>query len=98
MSEPLTKAEIDLALQKLPEWETDANHLCKTYTFEGFAQAIAFIVEVGYAAEAANHHPEIYNVYSKVMLSLTTHDAGDVITHKDLVLAQKIEAIFNRKA
>ncbi len=98
MSEPLTKSEIELALQKLAGWELDANHISKTYTFDSFPQAIAFIVEISHLAEAANHHPELYNVYNKVMVSLTTHDAGDAVTHKDLVLAQKIEATFTRES
>lgn len=96
MTESLTKGEIESALQKLSGWDFDANHISRTFIFDSFKQAIAFIVEIGHLSEAANHHPEIYNLYNQVVISLTTHDAGDTVTHKDIDLAQKIEAASTR--
>ena len=54
---------------------------------------MSFLVEVGFAAEELNHHPEIYNVYNRVRLCLSTHDAGGQVTERDILLAGKIESI-----
>jgi 4a-hydroxytetrahydrobiopterin dehydratase len=54
---------------------------------------LGFLVQVGIQAEIANHHPELFNVYNKVTLRLTTHDAQGV-TQKDFDLAQKIDALY----
>lgn len=94
MSEPLTREEIEIALQQLPEWELEENSITKSFHFANFRSALGFLVQVGLVAETMDHHPEIYNLYNRVSLSLNTHDAGDRVTHKDLTLAHKIEEIL----
>lgn len=65
--------------------------IVKTFKFRNFDIAFAFMTAVAAAAKAADHHPEWSNVYSKVEVLLTTHDAGGV-TEKDLALARAMEA------
>ncbi|HIG75991.1 MAG TPA: 4a-hydroxytetrahydrobiopterin dehydratase, partial [Bacteroidetes bacterium] len=69
------------------------NRITKEYTFANFRTAMGFIVRVGFEAEAMDHHPELFNVYDRVAIALTTHDAGDRVTETDLVLASRIEAL-----
>ncbi|MEM6395214.1 MAG: 4a-hydroxytetrahydrobiopterin dehydratase [Bacteroidota bacterium] len=77
-------------------WIEKDNQLQATYKFDNFTQAWAFMTEVAFAAEAAEHHPNWSNVYNTVEIALTTHDAGNTVTQKDRDLAQKIEEIYER--
>ena len=72
------------------------NCLSATFTFANFTQAFAFMTEVAFAAEAANHHPNWSNVYNTVKIDLTTHDADNTVTEKDYELAKKISEIAAR--
>lgn len=90
----LTKTEIDNALHDLKGWELEDNKLTKHFKFKNFRDAMAFLMRLSFEAEAVNHHPEIENVYNKVRLSLTTHDAGDKLTEKDVILARRIEKLY----
>lgn len=72
-------------------WEIDGDVIAREYRFDSFRDAIDFINRVATAAEEANHHPELTNVYNRVEVRLTTHDAGGV-TQKDLALAGEIES------
>ncbi len=96
MSAPLTQTEIGNNLKKLLGWEFLENKLTKEFQFIDFKEALAFIVRVGMEAESKNHHPEIFNVYNKVSISLQTHDAGKKVTSKDVDLARAIEGIYSR--
>ena len=91
--EPLSDDEIQSALADLPGWAWEDDALAKTFTFDGFRDALAFIVRLGFEAEQRDHHPNLTNVYNRVELALTTHDAGNRVTHKDLELARAIEAL-----
>jgi len=83
---------------RFPEgWDGDDRRISKTFRFSGFAEALAFMVEVGFYCERENHHPEWKNVYDKVFVELTTHDAGKV-TEKDLGLAARMETVYARAA
>ena len=93
MSTPLAKAKIVVALAGLPGWNHAENALVKTFTLAGFKEALAFMVRVGFEAEAMNHHPEWTNVYNRVAIRLCTHDAGGRVTVKDVELARRIEAV-----
>ncbi|MBX2852785.1 MAG: 4a-hydroxytetrahydrobiopterin dehydratase [Phycisphaeraceae bacterium] len=93
MSTPLANDAINAALSDLPGWSYADDKLTKTYKFNSFREALAFIVRIGFEAEAANHHPELFNVYSAVTVSLNTHDAGGKVTQKDVALAGEIERI-----
>lgn len=74
-------------------WIEHENKLVKEFTFSDFSEAFAFLVRVSLLAEKANHHPEIYNVYNRVKLSLSTHDAGHKITQYDRDLAKAIDQL-----
>ncbi|OAV43647.1 4a-hydroxytetrahydrobiopterin dehydratase [Lewinella sp. 4G2] len=82
----------------MPNWTQENNALHTTLTFANFTQAFAFMTEVAFAAEAANHHPEWSNVYNHVTIKLTTHDAGNTVTDKDHQLAKQIDTIFAKYA
>lgn len=94
MTELLDDTEIRAALDALDGWSRDGDQLVRTFSFDGFREAIAFIVRLADAADAANHHPEIVNVYSSVTVRLTSHDVGG-ITRRDVHLAHAIEAVVD---
>ena len=77
-------------------WGEKNNSLVAEFIFKDFSQAWAFMSEVAIAAEKQNHHPNWSNVYNKVNIHLSTHDAGDIVTEKDKELADKIDSIFLR--
>lgn len=89
----LSAANVDQFLNELPGWRREGEALTKAFTFGGFREAMSFMVRVGFEAEAAEHHPEIQNVYNRVVLRLSTHDAGNRITERDVALATAIERI-----
>ena len=78
-----------------PGWSGDDVYIAKTYSFAGFPQAVAFMVEVSFFCETTDHHPEWTNVYNRVSVKLTTHDAGRV-TEKDLTLARHMDAVHTK--
>jgi 4a-hydroxytetrahydrobiopterin dehydratase len=90
MRQKLSDLEIQRALGGLPGWSRRGDTLVKTYAFEHFADGIAFVGRVARVADDMDHHPDIDIRYTKVTMSLSTHDAGG-ITQSDLTLAQKIE-------
>ena len=91
--QPLSGQEIERRLAALPQWRRDGKALVRDFEFGSFREAISFMVRVAFEAEALNHHPEWTNVYDRVSIRLTTHHAGNVITAKDLQLAEAIERI-----
>jgi 4a-hydroxytetrahydrobiopterin dehydratase len=93
MAEPLTSDEIEKALAGLPGWTFEGDKLHREYRFGSFKEALSFIVRIGLHAEEANHHPEIFNVYSTVKIALNTHDAGGKVTEKDVALAKVIQDV-----
>ena len=93
MSAALPSAQIQAALAGLPGWQMEGSKLLKTYRFEDFKAALAFINQAGAIAEQQGHHPEIHNVWNRVTLRLCTHDAGDQITEKDLTLARALQSL-----
>jgi 4a-hydroxytetrahydrobiopterin dehydratase len=82
-----------LVLQDLNDWKYNNNGIEKKFIFKNFNQALGFIVQVGILAEKQNHHPELFNVYNKVDLRLSTHDANG-LTDKDFDLAKAIEKLL----
>lgn len=75
-------------------WQKKKNKLYQKFTFKDFSEAFSFMTRVALAAEKMNHHPEWKNVYNVVEISLSTHDAGNVVTEKDEKLAKKIDALL----
>lgn len=94
MSTPLSETEISLALNELPGWELIEDALVKEVTLGSFRAAVGFIMRLAFEAEELDHHPEIFNVYKRLRLSLSTHDAGGKVTNKDLALAKRIEGLL----
>jgi 4a-hydroxytetrahydrobiopterin dehydratase len=90
MAELLSDIAIQRELGSLPGWSRRGDLLARTYAFRNFVDAIAFVNRVADHAESANHHPDIDIRYSRVTLSLSTHDAGG-ITQNDLDLAKAID-------
>jgi 4a-hydroxytetrahydrobiopterin dehydratase len=94
MRNKLSDLEIQRALGRLPGWSRRGDALVKTYTFQRFADGIAFVNRVAKAADAMDHHPDIDIRYTKITCTLSTHDAGGV-TDSDLKLADQIEKLFD---
>jgi len=88
----LSADDLRTALDTLANWHGDAGAISCTYRFESFSQAIGFMVRAAMVAEKADHHPEWTNVYDRVEVRLTTHDAGGV-TMKDVALARAMDTI-----
>ncbi len=77
-------------------WKEKNNQLTAQFEFDDFIQAFSFMTEVAFHAEKANHHPDWNNVYNKVTIHLSTHDAGDVVTEKDRSLAKAIDQVYEK--
>ncbi|MET0760537.1 MAG: 4a-hydroxytetrahydrobiopterin dehydratase [Flavobacterium sp.] len=80
-------------LENLKDWHFNENGIEKKFQFKNFPEALGFIVKVGILAEKMNHHPELFNVYSKVNIRLTTHEPSG-LTDKDFKLATQIEELM----
>ena len=96
MAEPLSDDQIADELSELSGWSHESNKLTKEFGFDNFRDAMAFINRIAFEAEEQVHHPEIFNVYNTVNISLSTHDAGGKVTEKDIKLAKTIESLFNK--
>jgi 4a-hydroxytetrahydrobiopterin dehydratase len=75
-------------------WKEEENQLKRTFTFKDFSEAFAFMTRVAFLAEAQQHHPNWSNVYNRVDIVLTTHDAGNLVTEKDRKLARSIDQLL----
>ncbi len=88
----LGETEIDRELRKLEGWRLEGGKLHRSFEFESFVEAFGFMSQVALIAEKMDHHPEWSNVYNRVAVDLTTHDA-DGITELDLSLARAMNRI-----
>jgi 4a-hydroxytetrahydrobiopterin dehydratase len=95
MPNELSLAQIEEHLTTLPGWSYEHDAITKEFLFDDFSEAMGFIVRVGIEAEKAVHHPELFNVYNKVVITLKTHDIGDKVSDKDVKLATNIEALVD---
>lgn len=80
---------------ELPEWRLDGERLLRSFRFRDFVEAFGFMSRVALLAERADHHPEWSNVWNKVDIALTTHDAGG-LSQRDVALARQIDAICSQ--
>jgi len=89
----LTQAELDALLAQAPEWRlrADGKALERTFTFADFNAAFGFMTRVALYADKADHHPEWFNVYNRVEITLTTHDA-DGLSARDAAMVRAIAA------
>lgn len=92
MADPLPENEITERLSSCPGWQVVDGKLHRELSFDDFVTAFGFMASVAIVAEKMNHHPEWSNVYSKVVLDLSTHDAGG-ITELDFALAEKVDQL-----
>jgi len=94
MAAKLSSGDRDAALAALGDWQHDAaaGAIRRDFKFADFPAAFGFMTRVALLAEKAGHHPEWSNVYNKVTIVLTTHDAGG-LTDKDMALAKAIDAV-----
>src|SRR6266571_5578633 len=86
--ERLTDAQIAAKLKSVPGWVRVADSIERTWRFETFLEAVAFMNRVFALAEAADHHPDLLNSWTKVRVRFTTHDAGG-LTERDFQMAAK---------
>ena len=93
----LTETQISSVLNDLQQWKIQNGKLHREYTFPNFAHAIGFMATAAIEIEKRNHHPEWFNVYNRVKVDLTTHDAGG-ITQKDVDLAILLEGLAQKLA
>jgi 4a-hydroxytetrahydrobiopterin dehydratase len=91
----LTEAEIKAGLQKLQGWSLLEGKLHREYVFGDFAEAFGFMTRCALVAQKSDHHPEWSNVYNRVVVDLTTHDAGGV-SALDFALANEMEKALAR--
>lgn len=89
----LTEEQIKENLQQFPEWKFIENGIEATLQFGDFKDCFAMMTRIAFECEAQNHHPNWYNVYNKLSIRLSTHDAGGV-TEKDFKLAKTIETLI----
>jgi 4a-hydroxytetrahydrobiopterin dehydratase len=92
--EPLSEEDRAEALDALDEWDYDEarDAITRTITFADFSEAFAFMTRVALLAEKADHHPEWSNVWNRVEILLTTHDAGG-LSHRDVDMAEAIDGL-----
>ncbi|MFN7313446.1 MAG: 4a-hydroxytetrahydrobiopterin dehydratase [Bacteroidota bacterium] len=77
----------------MSNWIEKDHALYKTFTFNSFNEAMDWMSKMAPKIDALNHHPEWTNVYNKVMVKLTTHDAGNTVTEKDYTLAKLLDEV-----
>jgi 4a-hydroxytetrahydrobiopterin dehydratase len=75
-------------------WKETKNQLVRSFEFKDFTEAFSFMTRVAFIAEKMNHHPEWTNVYNRVEIRLSTHDAGNTVTEKDRKLASEIDKLL----
>ena len=90
----LKDGELKELVFKIPGWEIKSEQIQREFGFSNFIQAFSFMTKVALICEKYNHHPNWENVYSKVIISLNTHDLGG-ITNLDQTLASEINKIFH---
>ncbi len=79
--------------QQLPGWTLEGEHLKRSFRFADFVEAFGFMARVALLAEKQDHHPEWFNVWNKVDIALTTHDANG-LSARDVTLAKAIDALL----
>ncbi len=92
-AQPLTPEQIDDLKVQLPQWSLQDGKLHRELRFADFNEAFGFMSRVALIAETMGHHPEWFNVWNRVVIDLTTHDAGGLST-LDLTLAHRIESLL----
>ena len=93
----LSADEVRARLERVPQWTQEGDAIRRQYVFDGFASAIAFVVRIGFDAEAADHHPDILlSNYKKVTVTFTTHSEGG-LTAKDFAAAAAADRLYEKQ-
>lgn len=90
----MTQSEIDERISDLPGWTADEGRLRRAFKFANFVEAFGFMTKVAMLAEGLDHHPEWSNVYNRVNIELTTHEADNAISALDFKLAAQINDLL----
>lgn len=97
-TEKLQDAQVKDALAQLPQWQLKDGHaITRDFRFDDFMQAFGFMSQMAIWSEKHDHHPEWFNVYNKVSITLTTHDAGG-LTARDTDWARQADRVFSSTA
>jgi 4a-hydroxytetrahydrobiopterin dehydratase len=88
----LSDAEVTERLPQVPGWKREGDKIHRDFRFDNFVSAFGFMSQVALLAEKADHHPEWSNVYNKVSIGLSTHDAGG-LSQRDFDLARQIDKL-----
>jgi len=88
----LTQSAIDQSLSTVTKWHQEGDFIVREFKFKDFTEAFGFMTRVAFLAEKHGHHPDLYNVYNRVTLKFSTHDAGG-LTEKDFAIAAEIDRI-----
>ena len=91
----LRDRELKELVVKIPGWEIKSKHIQREFNFSNFIEALSFMTKIALICEKYNHHPNWENVYSNVMIRLSTHDLGG-ISNLDQTLASEINKIFDQ--
>ena len=86
----LSDNEIEGKLKEIRNWQIEKGKLCKSFEFKNFTQAFGFITKIALESEKLDHHPEIFNVFNKVKIFLSTHKING-LSEYDFILAKKID-------
>lgn len=81
------------ALDRVPDWKKEGEFIHRDFVFQNFCEAFSFMTAVALEAEKQGHHPDWQNVYNRLSVRLSTHDAGG-LTQKDIDLAESIDRLF----
>ena len=87
----LAPDDVEARVKGLTGWAVEGDAIVKEFRFDGFRDSVAFVVGLGFAAEKANHHPDIDIRYNRVRVALSTHSEGG-LTEKDFALAAEADA------
>jgi 4a-hydroxytetrahydrobiopterin dehydratase len=77
-------------------WKNESGRLSKEFIFQDFSEAFSFMTRVSFIAEKMDHHPDWSNCWNRVNIHLSTHDAGDIVTDKDIEMARKIDSLIQK--
>ena len=82
-------------INQLEGWRHENDALCRDFVFDDFVRAFSFMTRVALFAEKMDHHPNWVNIYNRVSIQLTSHDAGNTVSSKDIGLAEMINEIMD---
>jgi 4a-hydroxytetrahydrobiopterin dehydratase len=88
----LSDNEVEAKLKETKNWKIENNKLCKSFEFKNFIQAFGFITKIALESEKLDHHPELFNVFNKVNILLSTHEING-LSEYDFILAKKIDSL-----